>query len=119
LCGYGIPIQKPLNAIRFSIAKLQMPQFLVIHDSLFLQLLQKNADVASNLFGISLFELRLQFSDNFSESSLAVAALEYLQSRPLQLDCALGEQDDAILLGASLGRRTPAASGGETWLACV
>ncbi len=79
------------------------------------QLFQKLADIGANLRGVRINELCSQFFDDLRESTLAVAALEHLPPRALELDCAFGKQDQAFLIAARLGFGSPAASGGEAW----
>ena len=68
----------------------------------------------ANLCRIRIVELLLQFRDDLAERALAVAAFEHLSSGALQLDCAFGKKDDAILLTSA-----PAATGGEAGLARI
>src|ERR1700722_6932510 len=90
----------------------------IIHDPLFLQLLQKLADVGANLFRVRGGELLLQFADDLAEGALAVALLQNLATGALQLDGAFGEEDHANLF-PRLALRTPSASGREAGLTGV
>src|ERR1700728_807593 len=82
------------------------------------QLLKKLADVGANLCRIGIPELSLQFCNDLGEGALAVAALEHLPPRPLQLDRAFGEQDHAFFV-ASFIFRPPAAAHCEARLAGI
>ena len=86
----------------------------VIHDALFLQLLQELGDVGADFFRVGGGELFLQFGDDFAEGALAVAVFEDLATGALQFDGAFGEEDDANFVGFAFG--APAASGGEAGL---
>src|SRR5271166_2216657 len=78
---------------------------LVINNPLMLQLLEKLADIGSDLGRVRNAELRLQFFDDLPECPLAVAAFEYLQTGALQPNRAFRKKHHAILL-----RATPAAA---------
>jgi hypothetical protein len=79
-----------------------------------LQLLQELADVVADLRWVGGDELFLQLRKNLNESALAVAMLQHLASGALELDCAFGKEDYAILLAS-----TPAASSGQPRLASI
>src|ERR1700674_4172763 len=78
----------------------------IIDNALLPQLLEKLSDVVANLGRIGGGVLTLRFRDDLEEGALAVAMLEHLPSRALQLDGAFGKQDHEIFLAA-----IPAASG--------
>src|SRR5208283_1401639 len=87
---------------------------LVINNPLMLQLLEKLADIGSDLGRVRNAELRLQFFDDLPECPLAVAAFEYLQTGALQPNRAFRKKHHAILL-----RATPAAAGCQARLAGI
>ena len=91
---------------------------LIVDNPLVAQLLEELADVGADLGGISIAELRLQFSDDLAEGALAVATLQYLPTCALQFDCAFGEQDHAFF-AAGLVLCSPAATGGKAGLAGI
>ncbi len=97
---------------------------LVIDDPFVTQLLEEIADVAANLGGIGVSELRLQFCDDLVKSALAVATLDHQPAGALQANRTFGKQDHALLFAATLILRTcalctPAATGRQARLAVI
>lgn len=105
------------NLKRILVAAKNSSSSLIVDNPLMPQLLKKLADVAANFGWVGYAELSLQFCDDLSEGALTVAALEYLASGALQLDCALGKKDYALFARFTL--RTPAATGGQSGLAGI
>jgi hypothetical protein len=89
---------------------------LIIYYPLALKLLKKLRDVGSDLLRIGGAKLFLQLGNDLSEGTLPIAMFEDLAPGALQFDCAFGEEDDALVSGARLSLRAPAASGGKSGL---